>query len=106
MQGIELLRAEVERTSQTRAAARIGVSPAVVNQVLAGKYKGNLGNVAAKVAEKLGAVECPFLEQTIRALDCRFYRERPPPTNLQQEVRFWRACQECGAWKPTQGGGK
>ena len=47
MQWLELLRGEVGKTSQSKAAARIGFSPAVVNQVLSGKYRGNRENVAA-----------------------------------------------------------
>lgn len=106
MQWLELLRGEVGKTSQSKAAARIGFSPAVVNQVLSGKYRGNRENVAAAVLEKLGSVPCPFLGKTIRALDCRDNRTRKPPANLQQDIRFWRACQGCEAWKPKQGGGE
>ncbi len=48
--------------------------------------------------------EWKLIRNRNEALDCRVYRERKPPTNLQQDIRFWRACQGCEAWKPEKGG--
>ena len=46
---IEALRQEAARTSQSAAANRIGYSPAVVNTVLKGTYKGDLNSVEEAV---------------------------------------------------------
>ncbi len=60
---IETLRAECERTSQSRAASLIGYSPAVINQVLRGSYKGDLRRVeqAVKGALMGAVVDCPVV---------------------------------------------
>ena len=58
---IVALRKECEQTSQARAAGLIGYSPAVVNQVLKGTYKGDLNRVEAAVRGGLmgATVNCP-----------------------------------------------
>lgn len=55
------LRAEVERSSQVRAAQRIGLSPATVSQVLSGQYKADAQRIARRVRGALlgETVECP-----------------------------------------------
>lgn len=60
---VAALAAECDQTSQNKAAARIGVSSAVVSQVLAAKYPGNLAAVADKVRASLLAqtVDCPAM---------------------------------------------
>ncbi|MBW7998408.1 MAG: helix-turn-helix transcriptional regulator [Candidatus Glassbacteria bacterium] len=102
---LELLKREVADTSQARAAARIGYSPATVNLIMHGKYEGNLENVAAKVLAALGTVECPWLGREIHAARCAAYSTRPVPSNSPEEVKFWRHCQRCEAWQPSTGQG-
>lgn len=60
---IDALRLECERTSQAKAAERIGFSAGTVNQVLKGSYKGNLRRIEQAVrGALLGAtVECPAI---------------------------------------------
>lgn len=55
------LRAEVERTSQTRTALRLGVSEATISQVLSGKYAANPQRIARRVRGALlgEVVDCP-----------------------------------------------
>ncbi|MBW7998377.1 MAG: helix-turn-helix transcriptional regulator [Candidatus Glassbacteria bacterium] len=103
---LELLKRAVADTSQARAAARIGYSPATVNLILHGKYKGSLENVAAKVLAALGSVECPWLGSVIGAELCFLYRTRKVPANDPAEVKFWRHCQRCEAWQPPNGKGE
>jgi DNA-binding transcriptional regulator YdaS (Cro superfamily) len=65
---IQALRVECERTSQGHAAALIGYSPAVVNQVLKGSYRGDLRRVEDAVrGALLGAtVDCPVIGEIPR----------------------------------------
>lgn len=60
---VAALAAECDATSQNKAAARIGVSSAVVSQVLAAKYPGNLAGVEARVRAILlsETVNCPAM---------------------------------------------
>ncbi len=60
---INVLRAECESTSQSKAAALIGYSTAVVNQVLKGTYNGDLISVEEVVRGALmgATVECPAI---------------------------------------------
>jgi hypothetical protein len=65
---IKALSEECERTSQAKAAVLIGYSPAVVNQVLKGTYKGDYSSVEESVRGALmGAmVECPVIGEMPR----------------------------------------
>lgn len=58
---LSALRAECERTTASRAAARIGVSPATVSQVLSGQYRADTRRIARRVRGALlgEMVECP-----------------------------------------------
>lgn len=57
------LAAECDRTSQGRAAKRLGRSATVVNQVLNGAYKGRLEAIETRVRGELmrAVVICPVL---------------------------------------------
>ena len=58
---LSALRAEAARTSQARAAQRIGVSPGTVSQVLSGAYKADPQRIARRVRGAIlgETVECP-----------------------------------------------
>ena len=90
---IETLRAECERTSQSRAAARLGVSPAMVNQALRGKYKGNLARLERLVRGELmkETVTCPVLGE-IGAKRCLDEQARRFASTNPQRVQLYRAC--------------
>src|SRR5690606_24583580 len=66
---VAVLREECDRTSQPKTAARLGVSPAMVNQVLKGVYKGNWERIETLVRGELmnKTVECPILGE----ISCR-----------------------------------
>jgi DNA-binding transcriptional regulator YdaS (Cro superfamily) len=57
------LESECARASQAKVAKRIGYSPAVINQVLRGSYKGDLQAVQKAVEGALmgATVRCPVL---------------------------------------------
>ncbi|HRQ81349.1 MAG TPA: hypothetical protein PKZ97_09545 [Azospirillaceae bacterium] len=92
------LAAECDQTSQNKAAARIGVSSAVVSQVLAGKYPGNLEAVADKVRASLLAhtVDCPamgVMDLSV-CLDWRIKAKTFHPTSALRG-RMFDACGFC-----------
>jgi hypothetical protein len=90
---MDALREQVKRTSQQRAADRIGMSSSVVNQVLKGTYKGNLANVEARVRGALmnRTVKCPVLGE-ISCKRCQDEQDRPfAPTNPAR-VAVFKAC--------------
>lgn len=100
------LQAEVERSSVTAAARRLGVSHAAVSMVLrgAGPYgDGTAGTsrFAARVAQMLGQVRCPFLSSVtgeanfISGDQCRGYAYRETPTSSPLATRHWTACRSC-----------
>lgn len=90
---IEALRTECERTSQSRTARRLGVSPTMVNQALNGTYKGNIARLETLVRGELMSetVECPVLGE-ITKRRCLDEQARPfAPTNPQR-VACYKAC--------------
>jgi len=96
------LRAECDRTSQTRAAARIGVSDTTVSQVLSGSYKANTIRIERRVrGELMGAeCECPVLgDVSLRV--CQDVQERPvgkgaPGFGNPHYAQAWYACRGMG----------
>lgn len=88
---------ECDRTSQSLAARRIGVSAAVVNQVLGNRYRGRMDLIERKTANVLMgiSVDCPFLGKVIPRGDCDEYRARKVPTFSPHALSHWRACQAC-----------
>lgn len=79
--------------SQSKAAAAIGMSPAVVSQVLKGTYQGRLDRVEAKVRGVFmhQTVVCPALGE-ISLAKCQDEQGRPfAPTNPQR-VAVYKAC--------------
>jgi hypothetical protein len=62
---VEILAAEADRSSGAKVAQRLGYSPAVVSDVIRGKYKGAIGAVEQKVRGAfMGAVVvCPVLDE-------------------------------------------
>lgn len=90
---IEALRAECERSSQATVARQIGYSPAVVNQVLKGTYKGDVSRVQAIVeGALLGAtVNCPVVGELARNT-CLDHQRAPFAATNATRVRLYRAC--------------
>jgi len=95
MTWLDLLRTEVQSTTMTKAAERLGISRTAVSLCLSGKYGAKTDKVAAKVLDVLGAMECPALAETITPLECEAYRTRSAPLNNPMAMRHWRACQHC-----------
>lgn len=95
---IEVLRAACEAKTQAAVAERIGYSPATVNQVLKGAYKGDLRRVEEAVRGALmgESVECPVIGDLPRQR-CIEHQRRAgsfAATNPTR-VQLARACKTC-----------
>jgi transcriptional regulator with XRE-family HTH domain len=84
---------ECERTSQSKVAKRLGVSAAMVNQVLKGSYSGNLANIEGRVRGELMGLEvdCPALGKISRR-DCLDFQNLPFAATSPVRIRLYRAC--------------
>ncbi len=93
MAWISELRSACTRLGQKEVARRIGYSPAVISQVVNGKYPGDLGRVQAQVEGVLmkRVVDCPMLGEV--TLDvCRGHQRRKFSTTNPMRVQMYRAC--------------
>lgn len=93
---IDRMAEECARSSQKAVADRIGYSATVVNQLLKGKYKGDLVAIEAafRGAYMRLTVECPVLG-TLPANECLEHQKLPFAATNPQRVRLFRACREC-----------
>lgn len=95
---IVVLARACDSSSQARVAADLGRSPSLVNQVLKGRYKGDLSAVEARVRGIFMGSEraCPALGR-IKLNQCQDWREKARRfTNTNgQRVRMFRACNAC-----------
>ncbi len=97
---------ECRNTSQVKVATKINRSGSLVNQVLKGRYKGDLKAVEDCVRGVFmnGRITCPALG-TIPTNECRDWRKKANKfVNVNSlRVRMYRACSRC----PVNGkGGK
>lgn len=92
---LQTLAAKCKHSSQSRVAARLGVSPAMVNQALAAKYKGDMDRLRLLVEGAFmdRKVDCPVLGEIGRD-DCIGHQERPYAATNWQRVRLFRACRD------------
>ena len=101
---IALLRAEAERTSVAAAARRIGYSRPAVSGVLNGTYHGSTARIRARVLAVLGRrIVCPHTQAAMHIKECRRWRSRPMPLGSASDLKHWRACRQCRAWKDFEG---
>ncbi|WP_425072556.1 hypothetical protein [Sagittula sp. S175] len=95
---VRVLAEECDRTSQNKAAARIGRSASLVSTVLAGTYQGNMATVEDVVRGALLAetLSCPALGE-IGKKDCRDWRSRSREFRNVNTlyVQMFRACNRC-----------
>ncbi|OIO54622.1 MAG: hypothetical protein AUJ55_11690 [Proteobacteria bacterium CG1_02_64_396] len=92
---IDVLTAECDRSSQTKVAARLGVSPAVVNQCLKGSYKGDMPRIEQLVrGTYMGStVNCPVAGVgAITIRECLDHQRRPFAATNPKRVRVWKGC--------------
>lgn len=93
---IQELRSTAVRTGQRKAGKTIGYSAAAVNQVLAGKYPGDLSAVQRAVEEHLmhRTVECPVLGQIAYSACLEHQASRARTTNPDR-VKLAKTCPRC-----------
>lgn len=92
------LRAEVERTNQTRAATKIGVSEATVSQVLSGNYKASTLRIERRVRGALlgETCDCPVLYSPPLHV-CQMVQERKQGQfGNPHYAQAWLACRGLG----------
>ena len=100
---LEVLRAHCKTASQRKVAERLGYSTSVINQVLGGKYNGDLKAVQTKVEGVfMGlSVNCPVVGDLPRNRCLDYQRQGFSATNPMR-VRLAQACPSC----PNRRGGK
>lgn len=93
---IDVLGAECAHASQAKLAKRLGVSAAMINQVLRGRYTGNTANLEQRVRGELmrETVICPVLGETSKR-DCLDAQSRPFAATNPQRVQLFTACKTC-----------
>jgi len=93
---IDVLRKACADSSQAQAATRIGMSTAVVNQVLKGCYNGNLIHVQKRVEGALmgAVVDCPVVGE-MPLNRCMENQVRPFAATNPMRVMLYRACKTC-----------
>ncbi len=93
---VEALKKACMGNSQAQVAAKIGMSPAVVNQVLKGCYQGNLINVQRRVEGALMGVivYCPVVGDLPLNI-CMENQVRPFAATNPMRVQLHRACKTC-----------
>lgn len=99
---VEALARECEASSQSKVAARMGRSPALVSQVLRNRYAADLAGVEQVfrgVFESL-TLDCPSLG-AIPANACRDWQLKARSfVNVNSlRVRMYRACHSCPRFK-------
>jgi len=101
---IEALRMACRTHSQAVVGSRIGMSPAVVNQVLKGCYNGNLLNVQRRVEGALMGVtvDCPVVGDLLLNR-CMENQNRPFAATNPLRVALHRACKTCPENKSNGG---
>jgi len=87
------LRDQCSRQPQSKVAKEMGYSPAVINQVLAGKYRGSLEKVSSMVCSLyLGeTVICPVMGE-LPTHRCKQYQQETFSATNPLRVRRYRAC--------------
>lgn len=90
---LSVLRTQCEKTSQSAVSKELNYSPAVINQVLKGTYKGNLSTVelAVKGCFMNGVVDCPVVGE-IATHYCLAYQKQPFAAINPLRVQLYKAC--------------
>jgi hypothetical protein len=93
---IQVLAEECDRASQAKAAARLHVSAAMVNQALRNSYKGRLDRLEERVKGEFmnEKVTCPVVGE-ISTRECLDNQARPFATTNHVRVALFRACRSC-----------
>jgi hypothetical protein len=90
---VAVLRVECEKTSQSAVSKKLDYSPAVVNQVLKGTYKGDTAKVEAAVKGLFmnEVVDCPVVGEIATNI-CLNYQKLPFAPINPLRVQLYKAC--------------
>ncbi len=93
---MQLLRAKVAESSQSKVAKALGYKPATISLILSDNYPGSPVTVLQKVAEVYGSetVPCP-LHGELSLGACADHRRRARPGGNHERVQQYRACKAC-----------
>lgn len=91
-----LQQAVVNLKSQAKVAEDLGISPAVVNNLLRDRYPGDVAGMADRIRGQYMAetVHCPVLGVLGRR-HCLDYQARPLVFTNSQRSALYRACKSC-----------
>lgn len=95
---IEALAQECDRTSQNKAAARLGYTPGAISAVLRGKYGASTGSIEQTVRGALMAetLDCPALGEIGKQTCLKWRRKSRVFSNANSlSVTMYRACTRC-----------
>lgn len=93
---LEELRSQCTQKSQAEVSRELGVSSAMISQVLKDKYPGDLSRLEKLVrGEYLGeTVACPVLGE-LELDNCQRYQRERGTTHNPLRVQLYRACKKC-----------
>lgn len=97
-----LLVRAVGQSSCAAVGRELGISRTAVSLLLAGKYKGNSGRMAALILERFSNVECPVQGRKVARSFCVKQRAEALPTANPFALRAWLACQKCSYFTTIQ----
>ena len=94
-----LLAEEINRTSVTDTAKRIGYARTSVSLANSGHYTASTDRIEARILEILGGPEptffCPAQRKSITQRECEAFCARPMTTTSPRALRQWQICQSC-----------
>lgn len=96
MYWIDILKAEVEKTTQADVARKLKLSKATISQALSGTYAGKTDRIKEKVLLEFEnkQVNCPIMG-SISFKVCRLTQAKEFNSNNMNAVRQYKACMKC-----------
>ncbi|MDD9911631.1 MAG: helix-turn-helix transcriptional regulator [Alphaproteobacteria bacterium] len=100
---LEVLKQQVEVSSQAAVARKLGISPSALNQVLKGTYKASSINIEVAVRSVYmgDTIACPILDE-IPVTACLAYQKKPFNASNHLKARLFKACRTCPHNKENQ----
>jgi len=94
------LMAEVQRTSVTAVAARLGFSRTSISQVCNGcgpygEGRSSTTNIEIAYRREFEGITCPHTQTTVDVAHCRDVALRNAPSHNPLQMLQWQACQNC-----------
>lgn len=91
----QILMREIELSSITKVAERLGYTRARVSQVVNGLTAAKPTKLAERVMKLLDRWECPYLNTEIAADECRVTHSCPTPYHDPARLAQRRVCRSC-----------